>query len=126
LIVRMNISVPDDLAGEVRRRGIAISAVCQRALRDEVNGGSVNGTKCARCLAGLCDHQGCGPAGKVGAVTDVAGTSCCAECAPVLLELVLHSLRVMPADPENLARDVEERLTRRASMQAMRGPGGNS
>ena len=34
--MRMNISVPDDLAEEVRRRDIAISAVCQRALRDEV------------------------------------------------------------------------------------------
>jgi hypothetical protein len=35
--MRMNISVPDALAEEVRRRDIAISAVCQRALRDEVN-----------------------------------------------------------------------------------------
>jgi hypothetical protein len=32
----MNISVPDALAEEVRRRDIAISAVCQRALSDEV------------------------------------------------------------------------------------------
>ena len=35
--MRMNISVPDALAEEVRRRDIAISAVCQRALRDEVS-----------------------------------------------------------------------------------------
>jgi len=35
--MRMNISVPDALAEEVRRRDILISAVCQRALRDEVN-----------------------------------------------------------------------------------------
>ncbi|MGH3151384.1 MAG: hypothetical protein ACRDOB_11725 [Streptosporangiaceae bacterium] len=34
--MRMNISVPDQLAEEVRRRDVAISAVCQRALRDEV------------------------------------------------------------------------------------------
>jgi Post-segregation antitoxin CcdA len=35
--MRMNISVPDALAEEVRRRDIAISAVCQRALREEVD-----------------------------------------------------------------------------------------
>jgi hypothetical protein len=34
--MRMNISVPDALAEEVRRRDIAISSVCQRALYDEV------------------------------------------------------------------------------------------
>lgn len=34
--MRMNISVPDTLAEEVRRRDVPISAVCQRALRDEV------------------------------------------------------------------------------------------
>lgn len=34
--MRMNISVPDALAEEVRQRDIAISAVCQRALSDEV------------------------------------------------------------------------------------------
>lgn len=34
--MRMNISVPDQLAEEVRQRDISISAVCQRALRDEV------------------------------------------------------------------------------------------
>ena len=34
--MRMNISVPDQLAEEVRQHDIAISAVCQRALRDEV------------------------------------------------------------------------------------------
>jgi post-segregation antitoxin (ccd killing protein) len=33
----MNISVPDDLAEEVRQRNVPISAVCQRALRDEVS-----------------------------------------------------------------------------------------
>jgi hypothetical protein len=58
--------------------------------------------KCARCLAGLCDHQGCGAASKVEAVTDVAGTSCCGACAPVLLELVLHPapVRVSGVSPE--------------------------
>lgn len=35
--MRMNISVPDALAEEIRKREIPISAVCQRALRDEVN-----------------------------------------------------------------------------------------
>lgn len=32
----MNISVPDELAEEVRRRELAISAICQRALREEI------------------------------------------------------------------------------------------
>jgi hypothetical protein len=35
--VRLNISVPDALAEEVRQRNISISAVCQRALREEVD-----------------------------------------------------------------------------------------
>jgi post-segregation antitoxin CcdA len=35
--MRMNISVPDALAEEVRQRNVPISAVCQRALRDEVD-----------------------------------------------------------------------------------------
>lgn len=35
--MRMNISVPDALAEEVRQRNISISAVCQRALREEVD-----------------------------------------------------------------------------------------
>lgn len=34
--MRMNISVPDDLAEEVRQRNVSTSAVCQRALREEV------------------------------------------------------------------------------------------
>src|SRR5579859_6772905 len=34
--MRMNISVPDQLAEEVRRRNLPVSAICQRALRDEV------------------------------------------------------------------------------------------
>jgi hypothetical protein len=55
--------------------------------------------KCARCLAGLCDHNGCGAASKVEAVTDVAGTSCCGACAPVLLELVLHPLTTVVVNP---------------------------
>lgn len=47
--------------------------------------------KCARCLAGLCGHPLCATAGySMDAETHVAGTSCCADCAPVLLELVLH------------------------------------
>lgn len=35
--MRLNISVPDALADEVRRRDIPVSAICQRALRDEVS-----------------------------------------------------------------------------------------
>jgi hypothetical protein len=35
--MRLNICLPDGLAEEVRRRDIAISAVCQRALREEVS-----------------------------------------------------------------------------------------
>jgi hypothetical protein len=35
--MRMNISVPDELAEQVRLRDIPISAICQRALRDEVD-----------------------------------------------------------------------------------------
>ena len=34
--MHMNISVPDELAAQVRRHGIAISAVCQRALSREL------------------------------------------------------------------------------------------
>ena len=34
--MRMNISVPDTLAGDVRRLGLPVSAICQRALHDEV------------------------------------------------------------------------------------------
>jgi hypothetical protein len=64
------------------------------------------------------------------ACTDVAGTSCCGDCAGRLLELVLHPLRVMDTAtrtvhvPENLVQDVEERLTRQEGMRAMRRPGG--
>jgi hypothetical protein len=35
--MRMNISVPDTLADEVRKRDVPISAICQRALREEVS-----------------------------------------------------------------------------------------
>jgi hypothetical protein len=35
--MRMNISVPDDLAQEVRERDLPISAICQQALREEAN-----------------------------------------------------------------------------------------
>jgi hypothetical protein len=35
--MRMNISVPDDLAADVRALGLPVSALCQRALREEVN-----------------------------------------------------------------------------------------
>jgi hypothetical protein len=34
--MRMNISVPDVLAEEVRKRDLPVSAICQRALNDEV------------------------------------------------------------------------------------------
>ena len=32
--MRMNISVPDELAAEVRAHSLPVSAICQRALRD--------------------------------------------------------------------------------------------
>lgn len=35
--MRMNISVPDDLAEEVRKRDLPVSAICQRALLEEIN-----------------------------------------------------------------------------------------
>jgi hypothetical protein len=35
--MRMNISVPDELAAQVRELELPISAICQNALRDEVN-----------------------------------------------------------------------------------------
>ena len=35
--MRMNISVPDELAEEVREQNLPISAICQRALREEVH-----------------------------------------------------------------------------------------
>ena len=35
--MRMNISVPDALAEEVRKRDLPVSAICQRALREEVS-----------------------------------------------------------------------------------------
>lgn len=34
--MRMNISVPDELAEQVRERNLPISAICQRALREEL------------------------------------------------------------------------------------------
>jgi len=48
--------------------------------------------KCAPCLAGLCSHPQCTalPVSAMDAVTDVAGTSSCGDCAGALLELVLH------------------------------------
>jgi len=35
--MRMNISVPDELAEQVRERNLPISAICQRALREELD-----------------------------------------------------------------------------------------
>jgi hypothetical protein len=35
--MRLNISVPDALAAQVRERGMSVSAVCQAALREELN-----------------------------------------------------------------------------------------
>jgi hypothetical protein len=68
-----------------------------RALADEAEGLlPVNAfemiAKCAPCLAGLCSHPQCAtpPVSAMDAVTDVAGTSCCGDCAAALLELVLH------------------------------------
>lgn len=48
--------------------------------------------KCAPCLAGLCRHQECTtpPASALDAVTAVAGTPSCGDCAGALMELVLH------------------------------------
>jgi len=61
--------------------------------------------KCSPCLAGLCRHRECKVSDSVmKAVTAVAGTSCCGECAGALLELVLHPpaplvMTVPPAVP---------------------------
>lgn len=56
--------------------------------------------KCARCLAGLCAHQGCTTPGfGMDAETQVAGTSCCGDCAPVLLEMVLHPPTTVVVNP---------------------------
>ena len=96
-MMRLNISVPDDLAAEVRRRKIPISATCQRALCEAIRDDRSDGPKCARCLAALCGHQICRSGEfRVEAAAIVAGTSCCTDCAPVLLELVLHPLRLVP------------------------------
>lgn len=35
-VVRLNISVPDELAAEVRERGLPVSRICQAALRRAV------------------------------------------------------------------------------------------
>ena len=57
-------------------------------------------SKCARCLAALCDHQGCKTPGfGIDALSLVAGTSCCGDCAPVLLELVLHPATTVVVNP---------------------------
>ncbi len=45
--------------------------------------------KCAPCLAALCGHKGC-PDSAMDAVTAVAGTPSCGDCAGALMELVLH------------------------------------
>jgi hypothetical protein len=37
MLMRMNISVPDELAEQVRERDLPISAICQRALREAVS-----------------------------------------------------------------------------------------
>jgi hypothetical protein len=46
--------------------------------------------RCARCIAGRCDHESCAAGPGYWAETDVAGTACCGDCALPLLELVLH------------------------------------
>ena len=59
--------------------------------------------KCAPCHAGLCRHRDCKVSGIVmKAVTAVAGTSCCGDCAEALLELVFHppAPLVMTVPPE--------------------------
>ena len=66
-----------------------------RALADEAERSLLNAfemiAKCAPCLAGLCSHRECTTSNYVfDAVTDVAGTSSCGDCAAALLELVLH------------------------------------
>lgn len=51
--------------------------------------------KCARCLAGMCDHAACRTSDLgVIAATYVNGTACCGDCAGVLLELVLYPMQV--------------------------------
>jgi hypothetical protein len=61
----------------------------------------VTDPKCARCLAGLCGHSVCTtpPVSALDAITGVAGTSCCGDCAPVLLELVLHPPTTVVVNP---------------------------
>jgi hypothetical protein len=62
---------------------------------------------CARCVAGLCGHDECRtPGWGKPPVTDVAGTSCCGDCAPVLLELVLHPLRVIDVSASDPAGQI--------------------
>ena len=51
--------------------------------------------KCAPCLAALCRHQECKtpPDSALDAVTAVAGTPSCGDCAAALMELVLGRRR---------------------------------
>jgi hypothetical protein len=68
----------------------------------------VNDLSCARCLSGQCDHVECRTRGfGMAAETTVQGTACCPQCAPVLMELVVHPLMALtPVSPEpRAARD---------------------
>ena len=62
--------------------------------------------KCARCVAGLCGHDLCKPGGRYEiAVTAVAGTPCCAECASTLFPLWHASLHEHVIKPGSLHID---------------------
>lgn len=74
--MRINISVPDVLADEVRRRGIPVSAVCQRALRDELEP-PPDGPQVLMCAVCLYTAEGIAPP----AVTVINGLAVCEDHA---------------------------------------------
>lgn len=55
--MRMNISIPDALAAEIRKRDLPVSAICQRALREEVS--KLNGGPAPRLLGMMQHLMGC-------------------------------------------------------------------
>lgn len=76
---------------------------------------------CARCVAGQCGHDECrSPGWGKPPVTDVAGTSCCADCAPVLLELVLHPPVTVVVNPPLVAGN--DRTARPVTSSRWAGP----
>lgn len=87
---------------------------------------SVPAVRCARCVAGQCGHVMCKPGGSYQLrVTDVAGTACCADCAPALLELVLHpphGAYILP-DPDGQTVQLPPGCYRSAFGATIHGPG---